>query len=87
VRLMNDSVYGLTASIWTNAQADPKSEEAFLKIEEQLECGTVFLNRCVATESKLGRVFIGMQVRLSGPRARVDGREGERPRRQSQQVW
>jgi len=46
VRLMNDSVYGLTASIWTNAQADPKSEEAFLKIEEQLECGTVFLNRC-----------------------------------------
>ncbi|KAJ6571885.1 succinate semialdehyde dehydrogenase [Mycena capillaripes] len=46
VKLMNDSPYGLTASIWTNAQANPESEEAFLKLEDQLECGTVFLNRC-----------------------------------------
>ncbi|KAJ7039928.1 Aldehyde/histidinol dehydrogenase [Mycena alexandri] len=46
VTLMNDSPYGLTASVWTNAQANPESEEAFLKIEDKLECGTVFLNRC-----------------------------------------
>ncbi|MCJ2877582.1 aldehyde dehydrogenase family protein [Rhizobium pusense] len=40
VRLMNDSRYGLTASIWT---ADPEAAEA---IGDQLETGTVFLNRC-----------------------------------------
>ncbi|KAJ7788995.1 hypothetical protein B0H13DRAFT_1936512 [Mycena leptocephala] len=38
VKLMNDSPYGLTGH--------PESEEAFLKLEDQLECGTVFLNRC-----------------------------------------
>jgi len=39
---MNDSPYGLTVSIWTNAQ---DSQEEFLKIVDQLETGTVFLNR------------------------------------------
>ena len=43
---MNDSPYGLTASIWTNAAAHPESEAAFLALEEQIEAGTVFLNRC-----------------------------------------
>ncbi|KAF7430332.1 hypothetical protein PC9H_006037 [Pleurotus ostreatus] len=46
IRLMNDSPYGLTASIWTNASANPDSEEAFLKIADAIETGTVFLNRC-----------------------------------------
>ncbi|KAJ7637043.1 succinate semialdehyde dehydrogenase [Roridomyces roridus] len=46
IRLMNDSPYGLTASIWTNAQENSESEKAFLALEDQLECGTVFLNRC-----------------------------------------
>ncbi|KAF7289958.1 Succinate semialdehyde dehydrogenase [Mycena indigotica] len=46
VKLMNDSPYGLTASIWTNASAHPESEQAFLNIEDQLQCGTVYLNRC-----------------------------------------
>ncbi|KAJ7070316.1 succinate semialdehyde dehydrogenase [Mycena belliarum] len=46
VQLMNDSPYGLTASIWTNAEANPASEEAFLALEARLETGTVFLNRC-----------------------------------------
>ncbi|KAJ7770647.1 succinate semialdehyde dehydrogenase [Mycena metata] len=46
VTLMNDSPYGLTASVWTNAEVNPESEEAFLNIEDKLECGTVFLNRC-----------------------------------------
>jgi acyl-CoA reductase-like NAD-dependent aldehyde dehydrogenase len=37
---MNDSRYGLTASVWT---ADP---EASLALGAQLETGTVFMNRC-----------------------------------------
>ncbi|EJD50646.1 succinate semialdehyde dehydrogenase [Auricularia subglabra TFB-10046 SS5] len=46
LKLMNDSPYGLTASIWTNAAANPKSEEAFQWFAEELEAGTIFLNRC-----------------------------------------
>jgi len=46
VRLMNDSPYGLTASIWTNAETNPDSETAFLKLADDLFTGTVFLNRC-----------------------------------------
>ena len=40
IRLMNDSPYGLTASIWT---ADP---EAAAAIGAELDTGTVFMNRC-----------------------------------------
>ncbi len=40
VRLMNDSPYGLTASIWTK---DATAAEA---IGNRLETGTVFMNRC-----------------------------------------
>lgn len=40
VRLMNDSRYGLTASVWT---AD---EEAALAIGERIDTGTWFMNRC-----------------------------------------
>ena len=40
VRLMNDSEFGLTASIWTKDAA--KGEE----LAEQVEAGTVFINRC-----------------------------------------
>jgi acyl-CoA reductase-like NAD-dependent aldehyde dehydrogenase len=40
IRLMNDSRYGLTASIWT-ADAD-----AALRIGAELETGTCFMNRC-----------------------------------------
>lgn len=47
LRLMNDSPYGLTASVWTNAQKNKESEEVFLKFADELEAGTVFLNRCV----------------------------------------
>ena len=43
---MNDSPYGLTASIWTDAANNKKSEEAFLKLADSLVTGTVFLNRC-----------------------------------------
>lgn len=43
---MNDSPYGLTASVWTNADANAESQEAFLHLADELETGTVFLNRC-----------------------------------------
>lgn len=40
IELMNDSPFGLTASIWT---AD---EEAAVRIGDRIETGTVFMNRC-----------------------------------------
>lgn len=40
LRLMNDSPYGLTASIWT------RDMDAALRIGERIETGTVFMNRC-----------------------------------------
>lgn len=40
VKLMNDTDYGLTASVWT--KDIPRGRELL----EQLEAGTVFLNRC-----------------------------------------
>jgi len=40
VALMNDSRYGLTASLWTT------DIDAASAIAPQLECGTVFMNRC-----------------------------------------
>lgn len=38
--LMNDSDYGLTASLWTT------DEEAALALGDRLQTGTVFMNRC-----------------------------------------
>jgi acyl-CoA reductase-like NAD-dependent aldehyde dehydrogenase len=40
IRLMNDSRFGLTASVWT------RDAEAAMQIGGQLETGTVFMNRC-----------------------------------------
>ena len=40
VRLMNDSDYGLTASIWT------RDQDAAVAIGGAIETGTVFMNRC-----------------------------------------
>ncbi len=40
IELMNDSRYGLTASIWT------KDQEAALRIGDRIETGTWFMNRC-----------------------------------------
>ncbi|KAF6815000.1 aldehyde dehydrogenase [Colletotrichum musicola] len=40
VRLMNDSEFGLTASIWT------KDTDRGYEIADQVEAGTVFVNRC-----------------------------------------
>ena len=40
IRLMNDSEFGLTASIWTKDVAQGE------KLAESVEAGTVFINRC-----------------------------------------
>ncbi len=40
IKLMNDSPYGLSASIWT------QNAEAAESIGNELEAGTVFMNRC-----------------------------------------
>ncbi|HED34644.1 MAG TPA: aldehyde dehydrogenase family protein [Gammaproteobacteria bacterium] len=40
IKLMNDSVYGLTASIWT------ENIDRAAVLGDQLDCGTVFMNRC-----------------------------------------
>src|SRR5262249_23309726 len=40
VKLMNDSRYGLTASIWTT------DVDAAIRIGDQIETGTWFMNRC-----------------------------------------
>lgn len=40
IDLMNDSPFGLTASIWT------EDTDAALKIGKKIETGTVFMNRC-----------------------------------------
>lgn len=40
IRLMNDSHYGLTASLWTT------DVDAALRIGDQIETGTFYLNRC-----------------------------------------
>ena len=40
ISLMNDSQFGLTASVWTN------DESAALAIGEKIATGTLFMNRC-----------------------------------------
>jgi acyl-CoA reductase-like NAD-dependent aldehyde dehydrogenase len=47
VRLMNDSAYGLTASIWT------KDLAAAERLAAEVEAGTVFANRCDYLDPRL----------------------------------
>ncbi|RXW16564.1 hypothetical protein EST38_g9298 [Candolleomyces aberdarensis] len=68
IALMNDSRYGLTASVWTNVEANLASEETFLKFVDKLETGTVFLNRCDYLDPALSWVGVknsGRGVSLS----------------------
>jgi acyl-CoA reductase-like NAD-dependent aldehyde dehydrogenase len=52
IRLMNDSPFGLTASIWTS------DEEAAVAIGDQIETGTVFMNRCDYLDPELAWVGV-----------------------------
>jgi acyl-CoA reductase-like NAD-dependent aldehyde dehydrogenase len=65
VALMNDSKYGLTASIWT------RDTVSGVKLGDELETGTVFVNRCDHADLYLpwgGQKMSGM--------GRGNGREG-----------
>lgn len=53
LRLMNDSRYGLTASIWTT------DEESALHLGDRLHTGTVFMNRCDFLDPALAWVGVG----------------------------
>jgi acyl-CoA reductase-like NAD-dependent aldehyde dehydrogenase len=50
--LMNDSHYGLTASIWSN------DVQAALELADKVEAGTVFLNRCDCLDPELAWVGV-----------------------------
>lgn len=52
IKLMNDSAFGLTASVWT------KDKEAAINIGDQLQTGTVFMNRCDYLDPSLSWVGI-----------------------------
>ena len=52
IRLMNDSKYGLTASIWTS------DADAALRIGDQIETGTFYMNRCDYLDPALAWVGI-----------------------------
>jgi acyl-CoA reductase-like NAD-dependent aldehyde dehydrogenase len=49
---MNDSPYGLTASIWT------RDQEAAIAIGERVDTGTWFMNRCDYLDPALAWVGI-----------------------------
>jgi len=52
LKLMNDSEFGLTASVWTNDQ------QAALELADELETGTCFMNRCDYLDPALAWVGI-----------------------------
>ncbi len=62
IALMNDSPYGLTASVWT------RDAEAAVRIGHALETGTVYMNRCDYLDPALAWVGVkdsGRGVSLS----------------------
>lgn len=63
IRLMNDSQYGLTASIWT------EDENRAREIGSQIETGTLFMNRCDYLDPALAWTGVkntGRGITLSG---------------------
>jgi acyl-CoA reductase-like NAD-dependent aldehyde dehydrogenase len=62
IRLMNDTHYGLTASIWTS------DFDAAIRLGEQIETGTFYMNRCDYLDPALAWVGVrdsGRGVTLS----------------------
>ena len=57
LRAMNDTVYGLTASVWTN---DVERAERFGR---ELRFGTVFMNRCDHVDPRLPWSGVGLSGR------------------------
>jgi acyl-CoA reductase-like NAD-dependent aldehyde dehydrogenase len=53
LRLMNDSRYGLTASVWT------QDAEAAIRLGNQIETGTCFMNRCDYLDPALAWTGVG----------------------------
>jgi acyl-CoA reductase-like NAD-dependent aldehyde dehydrogenase len=70
VKLMNDSPYGLTASIWTS------SEAYFLSLIDSLETGTVYQNRCDYLDPALA--WTGVKHSGRGVSLSIYGRSGAR---------
>ena len=52
IQKMNDSEFGLTAAIWTSDEASAS------RIGEQLQTGTVFMNRCDYLDPELAWVGV-----------------------------
>jgi len=57
ITLMNDSVFGLTASIWTGDEA------AAASIADKVNTGTVYMNRCDYLDPALAWTGIGQTGR------------------------
>lgn len=80
IKLMNDSEFGLTASIWT------KDTDKGAELAEEVDAGTVFVNRCdypspVSKLSPLSSLATDTNIGSC-----MDGMEKFRQRRHSQQV-
>lgn len=89
---MNDSKYGLTASVWTDAK-NPASVEAFERLADDIEGAFAQREMLVPCSRQLilephcfSRHCFPQPVRLPRPRARMDRRQGQRPWRLAQLV-
>lgn len=80
IQLMNDSQFGLTASVWTKDVV--KGHE----LCDNIEAGTVFVNRCdyPAAVSLSVSFWVRLQLTVTGPR--LDWMEGLRQRADTQQI-
>lgn len=81
ISMMNDSEFGLTASIWT------KDTKKGAELAESVNAGTVFVNRCdfpSPVSDSLGVAYTSL-IRATG--SGVDGVEEFRKRRNAEQVW
>ena len=81
IRLMNDSEFGLTASIWTKDTV--RGEE----LARELEAGTVFVNRCDYPSPVSHVYYHDFQTLLTCEGSGVDGMEELRQRSDLKRVW